>query len=206
MPSKVSIDVSQPASVSCQQRQPETIPSLVKFNCLPLRLSLGFTQLPWSRPHDCYCDSAIMSTPNETFHHEPLDLSIRLIRVLQILPELTQNGIIQCLITHTTVEADYTCLSYTWSAPEPCQAIGVNGKRFTIRQNLFDFLENVRTITTPRNRSWIDALCIDQAISAERNHQVQQMSLIYSRVRCVHIWLGTLPSRPSIKKLVSPSL
>jgi hypothetical protein len=37
---------------------------------------------------------------------------------------------------------------------------------------------------------WIDALCIDQRNTAERNHQVQQMGRIYSGATTVPIWLA----------------
>ena len=37
---------------------------------------------------------------------------------------------------------------------------------------------------------WIDAICIDQANSEERNQQVQMMSRIYTRSSNVCIWLG----------------
>jgi hypothetical protein len=147
-----------------------------------------------------------MADVSENFLHAPLDRTTQSIRVAQILPDLTSEGLIQCLVTHTTIEADYTCLSYVWGPPEPCQTIIINGKPFVVRQNLFDFLCNVRTMVTPTNRSWIDAICIDQANVLERNHQVQQMGLIYSKARCVYIWLGKLSSTPCIEKLVQPSL
>jgi hypothetical protein len=37
---------------------------------------------------------------------------------------------------------------------------------------------------------WIDALCIDQSNAMKRNHQVQQMGLIYSQAERVMVWLG----------------
>ncbi|KAF1811197.1 HET-domain-containing protein [Eremomyces bilateralis CBS 781.70] len=37
---------------------------------------------------------------------------------------------------------------------------------------------------------WVDQLCIDQESFAEKNHQVRQMSNIYSRAGRVLVWLG----------------
>jgi hypothetical protein len=37
---------------------------------------------------------------------------------------------------------------------------------------------------------WIDALCIDQANTHERQHQVQQMGQIYAKAKEVVVWLG----------------
>lgn len=38
---------------------------------------------------------------------------------------------------------------------------------------------------------WIDAICIDQSNTLERNHQVQMMSEIYKSAQFVMIWLGS---------------
>jgi hypothetical protein len=125
--------------------------------------------------------------------HEPLDHSIESIRVLQILPELTVQGMIQCLISHVTTEFPYSCLSYVWGESEPCQSIMVDGKPYIVRQNLFDFCEDVRSMTEITTQCWwIDIICIDQQNTAERNHQVQQMGRICSKAECVYIWLGKL--------------
>lgn len=37
---------------------------------------------------------------------------------------------------------------------------------------------------------WVDALCINQPNDKERSEQVSFMRAIYSRARCVEIWLG----------------
>ena len=147
---------------------------------------------------------AIEESLNE-FQHQPLDHGVQSIRVIQILPDLTTDGMIQCHITHTTTQADYSCLSYVWGPRFPGKVIVVNGKSFWVRQNLFDFLEQIRSMAKPTNRTWVDALCIDQANVSERNHQVQQMGDIYAKARCVYIWLGLLPSLSSVGHLLSPS-
>jgi hypothetical protein len=54
----------------------------------------------------------------------------------------------------------------------------------------------VRYITVIKNKgtnllcSFWDSVCIDQANTAERNHQVSQMGQIYSRAERVYLWLG----------------
>lgn len=37
---------------------------------------------------------------------------------------------------------------------------------------------------------WIDAICINQATTLEKNHQVSMMGMIYSQAECVIVWLG----------------
>lgn len=52
---------------------------------------------------------------------------------------------------------------------------------------------------------WIDALCIDQHNTAERNHQVGLMGQIFSRAHHVQIWLGAAKSViPAARVLVEP--
>ncbi|EAT81016.1 hypothetical protein SNOG_11308 [Parastagonospora nodorum SN15] len=122
-----------------------------------------------------------MNASSRVFRHEPLDYSIKSIRVIRILPDL-----------------------YVWGKPPSHQNIIVNGASFAVRQNLFDFLEKTRPLTTSESYWWIDAVCVDQDNGIERNHQVQQMGKIYSYAQCVYIWLGKLPSIPSIACLLSP--
>lgn len=83
----------------------------------------------------------------------------------------------------------YSCLSYMWGDPEEQHAILMNGKTFKVRRNLWDFLR-VAQNKLFNNFLWIDALCIDQQNTQERNHQVQQMGNIYSRANMVLLWLG----------------
>lgn len=48
------------------------------------------------------------------------------------------------------------------------------------KHNIFEFM-------------WIDALCIDQTSTVEKNHQVQRMGHIYSHAEQVVAWLGNQP-------------
>jgi hypothetical protein len=124
--------------------------------------------------------------------HEPLDYSQPSIRLLTISPWLTAGGLIQCSMSHTTIDREpYRCLSYTWGQPEPNQLVLINENRFNVQPNLFEFLKVVRADTARTfHRYWIDALCIDQNNNAERNHQVMQMGRIYSEAEVVVAWLG----------------
>jgi hypothetical protein len=65
----------------------------------------------------------------------------------------------------------------------------LDGKEFYVRENLWDFLQIMRLDGRWR-LFWIDAICIDQSNILERNHQVNQMSQIYSQADLVIVWLG----------------
>ncbi|KAF2822451.1 HET-domain-containing protein [Ophiobolus disseminans] len=125
-----------------------------------------------------------------TFRHDSLDHKEPSIRLIQLLFELSPDGLTQCTISHTTIKATYTCLSYRWGEPTPSDVILINNKRFIVRQNLLAFLRMARENDKGRNVYWIDALCIDQTNTAERNHQVAQMGRIFSGAACVYVWLG----------------
>ena len=136
--------------------------------------------------------SIAQPSPTDFFEHEPLDHSRPSIRLLKISPTLSAEGLIQCSISHTTIDhAPYLCLSYAWGEPEPKQLVLMNGKYFYVQPNLFEFLKVTRADTARTAcKYWIDAICIDQDNTAERNHQVMQMGKIYSGAVTVIAWLG----------------
>lgn len=123
------------------------------------------------------------------FKHEPLDLTRPSIRLLEVLPGVTKTGHIRCRLRHATVDAEYSCLSYTWGPPDAGFVLLVNGKFLRVRKNLFDFL-HVAQQQSAGLLLWIDAVCIDQDNTGERNHQVAQMGAIYRRAAEVIVWLG----------------
>ncbi|OAK93396.1 hypothetical protein IQ06DRAFT_364690 [Phaeosphaeriaceae sp. SRC1lsM3a] len=82
----------------------------------------------------------------------------------------------------------------------------MNGRSFPIRKNLWRFLKEASHLPTKdANESvddgcssifraslkslWIDALCIDQANEAEKNHEVQQMGRIYRQADRIFAWI-----------------
>jgi hypothetical protein len=98
-----------------------------------------------------------ISPHNELFTHEPLDHNKPSIRLLNVKPDLSPDGLIQCTLARSTITTSYICLSYVWGKATPCYKILVNGKAMSVRQNLFDFLCEMRTKGVPR-RLWIDAI------------------------------------------------
>ncbi|PVH81632.1 HET-domain-containing protein, partial [Cadophora sp. DSE1049] len=131
-------------------------------------------------------------------YEQPLDTSLRQIRLLDILPEPHPiDGRLQCHFTIESLLQDpddlpYQALSYTWGRPDDFDfKIWLNGILFPVRQNLLCALRVLRasgdTIKLP---IWIDALCIDQQNVSERGHQVDMMGVIYRGAQHVIAWLG----------------
>jgi hypothetical protein len=115
-----------------------------------------------------------------SFQHEPLDYRTGAIRLLRILPHLSDDGHIQCEMWHDSVKGSYTCLSYVWGSAKTPRQILVNGRLLLVRENLYELMQSARSkhVIPPRT-FWIDALCIDQNSVYEKSHQVAQMSRLF---------------------------
>ena len=156
----------------------------------------------------------ILRNPPKPFQYRPLDHSQSSIRLVHLLPKLSIKGLIQCRISHASINTSYVCLSYVWNIRKQYtefsnlgdtdeRVILINSQPFLVRDNLFDFLWMARHNATRRDWTperfdlsvlfWVDALCIDQLNVSERNHQVQQMGDIYSGALSVQVWLGKAP-------------
>lgn len=83
----------------------------------------------------------------------------------------------------------YVALSYKWDHETPKDTIELNGTRVSVGHSLWAFLNRMR-LREIFETFWIDAICINQSDTMERNHQVQMMKSIYSRAQSVSIWLG----------------
>src|SRR5436305_11520234 len=58
-----------------------------------------------------------------------------------------------------------------------------------VTENLLFALRHLRQSESPRV-VWVDAICINQVQTTERNLQVQIMDRVYSMAKNVVIWLG----------------
>ncbi|KAJ0117467.1 hypothetical protein J7T55_003883 [Diaporthe amygdali] len=90
---------------------------------------------------------------------------------------------------------DYIALSYTWADADGDRTLreriflGSAWTPFAITRNCAAALRRLRSRGGTRT-VWIDAICIDQANTGERSHQVSLMRDIYSRAESVAIFLG----------------
>jgi hypothetical protein len=87
---------------------------------------------------------------------------------------------------------DYIALSYTWGDPGTTDAIMLNGQRFDVTRNLYLALHQLRESKyfATGVKLWVDAICINQNDTPERNLQVQRMRDIYIRAFNTFVWLG----------------
>jgi hypothetical protein len=75
---------------------------------------------------------------------------------------------------------------------QPSTELYIDGKLFTIGQNLHDFRSMLYTIRRAPPREWFyaDAICIWQDGDEEQAYQVRVTKAIYSQCREVYSWLG----------------
>ena len=86
-------------------------------------------------------------------------------------------------------EIPYTAISYMWGDHTCEREILLDGMPFSVRSNLFYLLETINEEGS-NDAYWIDALCINQENTTERNHQVALMGRIYASADNVLVWLG----------------
>ncbi|KAJ3538231.1 hypothetical protein NM208_g6001 [Fusarium decemcellulare] len=95
----------------------------------------------------------------------------------------------------------FEALSYTWGDASDLRPITVNDISIRVTTNLHSALLYLRQPTQSRVL-WIDALCINQADTQEKEHQVQRMGQIFSSATTVLAWLGP-PSSDSDEAMKS---
>jgi hypothetical protein len=87
----------------------------------------------------------------------------------------------------------YEAVSYTWANPKGdvslTSEIRCRGSKIAITKNCEAALRRLR-LQGRNRRLWVDAICIDQNDTSEKNHQVRLMSTIYSNAAQVLSYLG----------------
>ena len=125
--------------------------------------------------------------------YRPLADPSKSIRLLTLLPDRTKSRI-RCKLTEVSFPAQesYTALSYEWGPEKRGHVILVNGRSLLIRKNLKAFLTRLRSELSGGQTLtlWVDAICIDQTSTSEKNDQVRMMGYIYSQAKHVVAWLG----------------
>jgi hypothetical protein len=133
------------------------------------------------------------------FRYEPLVGSYST-RVITLLPSASREDRIEVCIAEVDLETPppYEALSYSWGDPSQRVALQCHGKDLHVTPNCESALRHLRRDSGVRTL-WVDAICIDQTSTDDRNQQVRIMGDVYSKASLVLIWLGPATS-------VEPSL
>jgi hypothetical protein len=142
--------------------------------------------------------------------YHALDESRREIRLLTLLPCEDDEGQIACRLETANLSSDceYAAISYVWGDADATTEILVNNVAFSATTNLVSGLRHFlryglglpgKEDDASLPRLWVDAICINQQDTAERNRQVALMGEIYTGSHYVLTWLG-LPGRYMVDK------
>jgi hypothetical protein len=115
------------------------------------------------------------------------------IRLIELLPGF-QNTPLRCKIVQVRRGQDeihYEALSYAWGKAEFTQLLedAATNTVISITESLHEALQALRHPNTSR-WMWVDAVCIAQGDTEEKNHQVRQMADIYREAESVIVWTG----------------
>ena len=108
-------------------------------------------------------------------------------------PSAQKNGMVSCSMEVRSLDDEtlkFDALSYVWGEAMQTMPILIDNKMFLVTRNLFDALVSFRENNVVPGLLWVDAICINQQNSLERNHQVTLMARLYRQAEQVHIWMG----------------
>ncbi|KAH6961779.1 heterokaryon incompatibility protein-domain-containing protein [Ilyonectria sp. MPI-CAGE-AT-0026] len=132
----------------------------------------------------------------QTFKYQALRQDLDCIRLIQIEPAQHNGDPLVCSLIQVTFadKPRYDALSYRWGDESTKYPISLNGGGMLVGKNLECALRYLR-FHAPGTLFWIDALCINQGDTPERNRQLRIMAHIYFKASTVWVWLSnyTLP-------------
>jgi hypothetical protein len=167
----------------------------------PGRLASSLSALPVANDEVVQCRVQM-----DIFDYEPIDLERPAIRLLQLLRG--KGPAIECMLYQAyfdgTDTIPYDALSYNWGSTDGTSTMMVNGKTFSVAENLHSALQHLRSEDIDRVL-WVDAICIDQANLRERGHAVSQLPLIYHTAQRTLCWTGA-EHLTFLRKLTSTTL
>ena len=142
------------------------------------------------------------------YHHSPLLQPDSSIRLLQLLPRREDPKNLRCKIFECALRNSdkatrpYEALSYVWGSEHKPQSIIVvneqkktqndnqeDNQKLAVTQNLYEMLSQLEDDDIPRT-IWVDAVCIDQSNTQEKELQIPLMAEIYAKASRVIVWLG----------------
>jgi hypothetical protein len=131
--------------------------------------------------------------------YQPLDKAKREIRICDLNPASRISAKLECSLRIVPIDAagKFVAFSYVWGREADTDTIYIDGVEHRIKPNLAAGLRQFRARyrQDPRLRMrlipiWVDAICINQDSTEERNHQVPLMRSIFSGCEYTFSWLG----------------
>ncbi|KAK5697340.1 hypothetical protein LTR97_007477 [Elasticomyces elasticus] len=126
------------------------------------------------------------------FRYRPLTDPSKQIRLLKLEPVRGKADKISVSLSTWNLDTApaYVAISYTWGSEKSTHRICVNDSRFYVRKNCLIALQECQSNAVTAY-IWIDALCINQADSAEKSRQVAMMGTIFGQAVQTYISFGS---------------
>lgn len=138
----------------------------------------------------------------QLYAHFPLTKP-RSIRVLDLHPSRSTSSPLHGTLRVISLSGlhSYSTLSYTWGSPPPppppssstatpwVHHITVSSTPLPLTQNCHQALTHLRRPFTGLT-IWVDAICIHQADTREKDAQVALMKEVYGAASTTYVWLG----------------
>jgi hypothetical protein len=180
-------------------------PDIQKFDGLRCCLSCGeaiFDDFPQTQQ--------VLDDENTlNYQYKPLNYELGQEIRLAVLHPGREPDDITCDIVHVNLldNPAYEAVSYTWATMNGdaslSEQISCRGGTIAVTKNCKSLLLSLRRFGLNRT-IWIDAVCINQSNTLERNHQVKLMATIYSNASQVLAYIGSQyeDTSPSITKVI----
>ncbi|KAF2433739.1 HET-domain-containing protein, partial [Tothia fuscella] len=120
--------------------------------------------------------------------YKPLPHNKRYIRLLRLSP-LPEELKVTLEVFPILSLPPYEALSYAWGKDAFSESLEIDSGTMALTPHLFEGVRQLRA-SLGCTTLWIDAICINQADSKEKEGQIPLMAEIYSQAKRVVVWLG----------------
>lgn len=127
------------------------------------------------------------------YQYTPLssESSLRLIRLkgtsgLQRLTEAVEIELFEVSLQDAPA---FEAVSYAWDHADEGATLMCNGRQLHVSAIVLEIIRTLDRISSI-GVFWIDAVCIDQSSTSDKNAQVPRMRIMFSEALRVWIWLG----------------
>jgi hypothetical protein len=136
-------------------------------------------------------NSSDEATLQELYQSLPLSKTSRCIRVLDVYPAKNEHEPItgDLHIVNLDEHPKFSALSYVWGIDASPEYINCGNSKVKVTQSCYSALRHLMTLFG-RLTIWVDAICINQANSEEKQHQLPLMGDIYTGAVQTYVWLG----------------
>ncbi|KAH6706499.1 heterokaryon incompatibility protein-domain-containing protein [Leptodontidium sp. MPI-SDFR-AT-0119] len=121
----------------------------------------------------------------------PTVRSCRLIRLKRKLHRRTKAVVVELVEADIDHPPIYNALSYAWDSPQPNSFVICSGCAIPVTINCQEALKKLRKCDSGQ-LLFVDAICINQSSTEEKNHQVAAMGDIYTNAQKVICWIGNI--------------